>query len=105
MLWAVQHRAAGVILLLRRHDTIAQHLPVPLLVITEKVRGEVIAASVPLAQADVDLQFHQDIPLCARMAMRERSQRLAIFSARRGKPAALPDGGACPRDRKGHAAY
>jgi hypothetical protein len=48
-LWAAEHRAAGVILLLWGHDTIAEYLPVPLVIITEKVRGEVIAASVPLA--------------------------------------------------------
>jgi hypothetical protein len=62
MLWAVERRAAGVILLPWRHPAVAQHLPVTLLVLTEQGGGEVGASSIALAEAGVDLHFHQDIP-------------------------------------------
>jgi hypothetical protein len=58
VLRAVERRAAGVVLLLWRHDAVAEHLPVTLLVLAEQAGGEVGAASVPLAEAGVDLRFH-----------------------------------------------
>jgi hypothetical protein len=64
VLWAVERHPADVVLLLWRHDAVAQHLPVTLLVLTEQTRGEVGAASVPLAEAGVDLRFRRDVPLC-----------------------------------------
>jgi hypothetical protein len=62
--WAVELRASRVVRLLCRHDAIAQYLPVTFLVITEQAGSEVVTASVSLAEADIDLQFHRHIPLC-----------------------------------------
>ena len=66
MLGAVERRTAGIVPLLRRHDTVPQHFAVTLFVITEQDRGEVIAAPVPLAERGVDLNFQRYIPLCSR---------------------------------------
>jgi hypothetical protein len=60
VLWAVERRTAGVVLLVGRHEAVAQHLSVALLVVDEQRRGEVIAASVTLTETGIDLDFHQE---------------------------------------------
>lgn len=66
MLRAVERHAAGFLELGWRHDTVAQHFAVTLFVVTEHDGGEIVTASVPLAEGGVDLYFHRDIPLCSR---------------------------------------
>jgi hypothetical protein len=56
--WTVQDRQACVLLLIRRHGTVAEDLPVALVVISEQAWGEVVAASVSLAELGIDLYFH-----------------------------------------------
>jgi hypothetical protein len=63
VLWAVEHRAAGVVLLAGRHDAVGKHLSVTLLVVAEHAGGEVVAASVTLTETGVDPHFHQNLPL------------------------------------------
>jgi hypothetical protein len=64
VLRAVERRAAGVVLLAGRDDAAGQHLSVTLVVVAEQTRGEVVAASMTLAETAVDLHFHGNLPLC-----------------------------------------
>src|SRR5262249_57635146 len=56
-LGAVGCRQARVALFARRHDAVAEHLPVTLVVRTEQVGGTVVAAPVPLAAVAADLDL------------------------------------------------
>src|SRR5262249_41785760 len=64
-LGAVGCRQARVALLARRHDAVAEHLPVTLVVLTEQVGGAVVAAAVPLTALGADLDFHCGVLVCA----------------------------------------
>src|SRR5262249_61018662 len=64
-LGAVGCRQARVALFARRHDAVAEHLPVTLVVRTEQVGGAVVAAAVPLAALGADLNLHCGVLVCA----------------------------------------
>src|SRR5262249_61268414 len=66
-LGAVGCRQARIALFARRHDAVAEHLPVTLVVRTEQVGGTVVAAPVPLAAVAADLDLHGVVPVCAVM--------------------------------------
>jgi hypothetical protein len=58
----VESGQAGVALLVRRHGSVGQDLPVTLVIISEKAGGKVVAAAVPLAELGIDLHFHCAAP-------------------------------------------
>jgi hypothetical protein len=58
VLGTVRDRQESVLLLVRRHGALTQNPPVSLGILPEQVRGEVVAAAVPLALVGVDLNFH-----------------------------------------------
>src|SRR5215471_7485289 len=64
-LGAVGCRQARVALFARRHDAVAEHLPVTLVVRAEQAGGAVVAAAVPLAALGADLDFHCPVLVCA----------------------------------------
>src|SRR5215469_16123065 len=55
---AVRHRTLGILFLARRNGAVAAHDAVPLVVVREKVRLEVVAAAVALTLPGVDCQLH-----------------------------------------------
>jgi hypothetical protein len=56
--WTVESRQASVVLLVRRHRAVAENLPVALVVVSEQAGGEVVAATVSLAELGINLHFH-----------------------------------------------
>src|SRR5215469_8901163 len=65
VLGAVGDSPAGVVLLLWRHDPVAEDLAIALVVVAEKLRSEVVTPAVPLADLGIDVQLHRDAPVCA----------------------------------------
>src|ERR1700755_1640421 len=61
---AVEHGQVRGLLRLLRHGTVAEDLPVALVVGPEQAGGEVITAAVPLAQPGIYLHFHGAVPVC-----------------------------------------
>jgi hypothetical protein len=58
VLGTVRRRQAGVLLLAGRDGALAQHLPVALVVVTEKAGRKVVTAAVPLAAPGVNPHLH-----------------------------------------------
>src|SRR5580700_159932 len=60
---AVGRRQPCFLLPAWRNDAVAPDLPIALVVLAEQVRGQVVAAAMPLAAVGVDLQFHGVTPV------------------------------------------
>ena len=63
MLGAVDHRQAGLAFLVGPHGAVPEDLPVPLFVVAEQARREVVAAAVALAAFRIYLYLHCSVPL------------------------------------------
>src|SRR5690348_8745613 len=63
VLGAVDHRQAGLAFGVRRHGAVPEDLPVPLFVVAEQARREVVASAVALAAFRIYLYLHCVIPL------------------------------------------
>jgi hypothetical protein len=63
VLGTVRRRQPNLLLLARRHGTVAKDCPVPLVVLAEKAGGKVIAAAMALAALGADLRLHRVIPI------------------------------------------
>src|SRR6516162_7841468 len=63
VLGAVDHRQARLAFLFRRYGAVAEDLPVPLLVVAEQARRQVVAAAMALTAFGIYLYLHCVIPL------------------------------------------
>src|ERR1700728_5491858 len=74
-----------------RNGPVAEDLPVALVVLTEQVRGQVVAAAMPLAAVGLDLQFHALLPSCGPVLARPVTTR-ASRAAHSSVPTACRSG-------------
>src|SRR6516162_254581 len=63
VLGAVDHRQARLAFLFRRYGAVAEDLPVPLLVVAEQARRQVVAAAMALTAFGIYLYLHCVIPI------------------------------------------